>query len=244
MRMPPGRRPTGWAARRRRTSRWRASRSMCSRETGCVRWGRGAVGPLPQGKAAGCRSPARLDRPRVGGCGGVRSGGFGEFRFASRSDRAISGFTPLDCSGIRCSPCRPLRAGTSGLPRRGPPGLSTPYGLTEATIDSTYFEGDLSTSDSSQPVPIGRPFAGTRVYVLDRRLEPVPVGVVGELHIGWRWCSCRRGVTWNRPVADGRAVRARCVRPPRLATLSLGGRPRLEAPRRPTSPLWVAVTTR
>jgi amino acid adenylation domain-containing protein len=58
------------------------------------------------------------------------------------------------------------------------------YGLTEATIDSTYFGGrpdDLGSEDG--PVPIGRPLPGTRAYVLDGRGEPVSVGVIGEVYI-------------------------------------------------------------
>jgi len=59
------------------------------------------------------------------------------------------------------------------------------YGLTEATIDSTYF-GELPEGLEGEdgPVPIGRPLPGTRAYILDGRGEPVPPGLVGELYIG------------------------------------------------------------
>jgi amino acid adenylation domain-containing protein len=58
------------------------------------------------------------------------------------------------------------------------------YGLTEATIDSTYFEEPMGGARGSGPVPIGQPMPGTRAYVLDERGDPVPVGVAGELYIG------------------------------------------------------------
>ncbi|MEA5516582.1 non-ribosomal peptide synthetase [Nodularia sp. UHCC 0506] len=61
--------------------------------------------------------------------------------------------------------------------------LINSYGVTEACIDSTYFElgmGKLGTG----LVPIGRPFANTQVYILDRYLQLVPIGVTGELYIG------------------------------------------------------------
>ncbi|AGA31110.1 amino acid adenylation domain-containing protein [Singulisphaera acidiphila] len=58
------------------------------------------------------------------------------------------------------------------------------YGLTEATIDSTFFEGSLADRPANRPVPIGRPLSNSRVFVLDRNLQPVPVGVPGELHVG------------------------------------------------------------
>jgi amino acid adenylation domain-containing protein len=64
--------------------------------------------------------------------------------------------------------------------------LINSYGLTEATIDSTYFEGAELDLPEDRPVPIGRPFANTEVHILDRNLQPVPVGVPGELHLGGR----------------------------------------------------------
>ncbi|HEU4326191.1 MAG TPA: amino acid adenylation domain-containing protein [Roseiflexaceae bacterium] len=58
------------------------------------------------------------------------------------------------------------------------------YGLSEATIDSTFFAGGASELSADRVVPIGRPFANTEVYILDRHQAPVPPGVVGELYIG------------------------------------------------------------
>ncbi|BAY46057.1 peptide synthetase [Scytonema sp. HK-05] len=61
--------------------------------------------------------------------------------------------------------------------------LINSYGVTEATIDSTYFE--LGTGELGNGlVPIGRPFANTQIYILDRYLQAVPMLVAGELHIG------------------------------------------------------------
>jgi amino acid adenylation domain-containing protein/non-ribosomal peptide synthase protein (TIGR01720 family) len=62
--------------------------------------------------------------------------------------------------------------------------LINSFGLTEATIDSTYFEQTACHLSDDQLVPIGRPFANTNVYILDRHLQPTPIGVPGELYIG------------------------------------------------------------
>ena len=56
------------------------------------------------------------------------------------------------------------------------------YGPTEASIDVTAWE---CRRDSERTVvPIGQPIANTQIYILDRQLQPVPIGVAGELHIG------------------------------------------------------------
>jgi amino acid adenylation domain-containing protein len=54
------------------------------------------------------------------------------------------------------------------------------YGPTETTIYSTGYR----VRREPGPPPIGRPLQNTRVYVLDRFLQPVPIGMPGELYIG------------------------------------------------------------
>ncbi len=58
--------------------------------------------------------------------------------------------------------------------------LTNLYGPTETTIWSTLHE----VRHAETPIPLGRPIANTRVYILDRNRRPVPVGVPGELYIG------------------------------------------------------------
>ena len=55
------------------------------------------------------------------------------------------------------------------------------YGPTEATLYSTAY---YDPRPLDRPCPIGRPLPGTRMYILDSRMEPVPPGVVGEVYLG------------------------------------------------------------
>ncbi|MDU0294852.1 amino acid adenylation domain-containing protein, partial [Saccharothrix longispora] len=79
------------------------------------------------------------------------------------------------------------------------------YGPTELTVNCTDFRLSPGAPTPSGAVPIGRPFANTRVYVLDDRLRPVGVGVAGELYVSgipmargyWR----RAGLTAARFIA-------------------------------------------
>ncbi|NEA15186.1 non-ribosomal peptide synthetase/type I polyketide synthase [Streptomyces halstedii] len=62
--------------------------------------------------------------------------------------------------------------------------LVNSYGLTEATVDSAFFEGPADDLEPGLMVPIGRPLPHSTLHVLDPHGEPVPPGVPGELWIG------------------------------------------------------------
>jgi amino acid adenylation domain-containing protein/FkbM family methyltransferase len=56
------------------------------------------------------------------------------------------------------------------------------YGPTEAAVDVTYWP--CVPEDGLTTVPIGRPISNIQIYILNRLMQPVPIGVAGELYIG------------------------------------------------------------
>lgn len=98
----------------------------------------------------------------------------------ARHDREAFASLRVLCSGgdvLLGETCRELRAG--GFTGE----LRNLYGPTEATVACSGHEiGDLPAECTR--VPIGRPLAGARLYVLDERLAPVPAGEPGELYVG------------------------------------------------------------
>ena len=72
--------------------------------------------------------------------------------------------------------------------------LMNAYGTTETTADATSFE--TSRPSDAAYAPIGSPYKNVQVYILDSRLNPVPIGVPGEIYIGGT--SIARGYL-NRP---------------------------------------------
>ncbi|WP_329171720.1 non-ribosomal peptide synthetase [Streptomyces sp. NBC_01477] len=93
--------------------------------------------------------------------------------------RMSAGLRRVFCSGEELP-----RALQDRFLERYPAQLHNLYGPTEAAIDVTAWH--CRPEPGGRPVPIGRPIANTRMYVLDRHDRPVPEGVPGELHIGGR----------------------------------------------------------
>jgi amino acid adenylation domain-containing protein len=117
---------------------------------------------------------------------------------------AVAGFSPSMLRVLvehpRLERCRSLRYLLCGIDSMTPElarrfferldaSLVFGYGPTEASVSVTRWV--CSPGVAERVVPIGRPITGTRIYLLDPRLEPVPLGLPGELHIG------------NAPLARG-----------------------------------------
>ncbi|WP_447599362.1 amino acid adenylation domain-containing protein [Nitrospira sp. Nam80] len=99
--------------------------------------------------------------------------------------QGLAGGTLL-CGGEALAPDLAARLGRAGT------ALWNVYGPTETTVWSAAQRID----NAAGPILIGRPLANTDLYVLDRRLQLVPVGVVGELYIGGAGLATGY---WGRP---------------------------------------------
>ncbi|ELS42655.1 non-ribosomal peptide synthetase, partial [Pseudomonas syringae] len=62
--------------------------------------------------------------------------------------------------------------------------LHNVYGPTETTVDCSSWTLEPHMPVPAATLPIGRPISNTRLYVLDAHDQPVPRGVIGQLHIG------------------------------------------------------------
>jgi amino acid adenylation domain-containing protein/FkbH-like protein/thioester reductase-like protein len=91
---------------------------------------------------------------------------FGQLRYL------ITGGDVVDPSMIKCT-----------LKKNPPLHFLNGYGPTEGTTFSTTYSVE-SVDDGAKSLPIGRPISNTQIYILDSHLQPVPIGVSGEIYIG------------------------------------------------------------
>jgi amino acid adenylation domain-containing protein len=125
-----------------------------------------------QAITAACLVPSLLrhlvDSPRIGSCGSLR-------RLTTGGETLSAGLQRLVLQRL---PWTTLYNG---------------YGATETTVASAFWQ---CTQDAQQSVPIGRPIANTRLFVLDEAGELLPPGVPGQLHVGGAGVAAGY---WRRP---------------------------------------------
>lgn len=78
------------------------------------------------------------------------------------------------------------------------------YGVTETTIDSCYYEEDISKIHNLENTPIGKPICNVKFYVLDQALNLQPINVPGELYIGGE--SVGRGYLNNEQLTSEKFI--------------------------------------
>lgn len=91
------------------------------------------------------------------------------------------------------------------------------YGSSEVAADVTCYAGG---GDESLTVPIGKPIESVQVYILDQRLQPVPIGVTGEIYVGG---ACVARGYLNRPELTAERFIADRFRPASRARLFKSG---------------------
>ncbi|WP_435278800.1 amino acid adenylation domain-containing protein, partial [Rhodococcus yananensis] len=84
------------------------------------------------------------------------------------------------------------------------PRLVNMYGITETTVHVSYSDVDESSARAGAASVIGRGLGGLRVYVLDDRLRPVPVGVPGQMYVAG--AQLARGYLGRAELTSGRFV--------------------------------------
>jgi amino acid adenylation domain-containing protein len=99
-------------------------------------------------------------------------------QLSAHDSRAFGRFEYLLVGGEQVDPVSLARVLDAARPRR----LFNAYGPTETTTFATWY--DIDSVPAGRSVPIGKPLGNMRVYVLDARLQPAPIGVAGDLYIG------------------------------------------------------------
>jgi len=113
------------------------------------------------------------------------------------------------------------------------------YGSSEVAGDATWYDTSVLQNEAAQrltTIPIGQPISNTQCYILDGMLQPVPLGIQGELYIGGdglaRGYHQRPALTKERfipnPFGPGRLFKTGDLARWRLSSSTPGARPDIE----------------